>query len=181
MSSTFAIWVIRSQDIIIFIIGFSGANHRSLFLLWKWLCNIPRYGFNLYYLTYREIFVQWWNAFQNFTSCEVTLKTGADGGACSMWQSHNASCNSCADVLVCLVISHTAASSLKPWDFAHQLYNSHKTPWDVAEALKLSHCLVACATQLPSELCDECTVLRQTRNFSLDTKEGHYVQTHNAK
>ena len=40
-----AIWVIRSQDISIFVIGFFGANCWAPFLLWNSL-----YCFNLYYL-----------------------------------------------------------------------------------------------------------------------------------
>ena len=62
---------------------------------------------------------------------------------------------------------------LQPWGVAQQLWDSHKPPWDAAEALRLPHCLVAWALWLLHSCASDWLRLR-----TWDTKEGHYyVQT----
>ena len=100
-------------------------------------------------------------------------------------QSHSTHCIFCGHDLIGLVTSHCSLETLRLqlWDITQQLCDRHKTLWNVAEALILSHCLVACATQLIHNLCDRCIAVRGfgVRLRTLDTKEGHYVQTHSTR
>ena len=85
-----------------------------------------------------------WNTFiiTKFCSVMKSPRKPVLATVLSMRQSHSTHCSSCDIILL-------------PWGVAQQLgdvkqqfWDSYKTHWDVAEALRLSHCLVARALWL---------------------------------